>query len=152
MSKNIVVWKIRVVKHLNLSVRFEVFCYGVTIISVNFSNKDIHSFIHSSIIQSVLQKAHRPFKSTALSSIVDWNSSLITNSIQFNSITLSYYCMCVKVIVIRSTQYASLCVSLSNHDEIFSKKSIKDTGYILPKTLHMTRWDRWKQQKMTSEC
>ena len=30
--------------------------------------------------------------------------------IQFNSITLSYYCVCVKVTVIRIIQYASLCV------------------------------------------
>ena len=74
-SKNIVVSKIRVVKHLNFSVRFEMFRYGVTMISVSWSNQDIHSFIHPSIIQSVLQQAHRPFQSTTLNSIVNWNNS-----------------------------------------------------------------------------
>ena len=43
----------------------------------------------------------------------------------------------MKVTVIRNTQYTYLCVSLSIHDEIFSKQSLKNTGYILPKTLLM---------------
>ena len=45
--------------------------------------------------------------------------------------------MCVKVTVIRNTEYASLSVSFCIHDEIFNKQSFKSTGYILPKTLLM---------------
>jgi len=44
--------------------------------------------------------------------------------------------MCVKVTVIRNTEHTSLSVSYIR-DELFNKQSLKNTGYILPKTLLM---------------
>jgi hypothetical protein len=60
--------------------------------------------------------------------------------------------MCVKVKAIRKTKYTSLCVSLSiivkysasNHSEI---QAISYQKFYL-----WGHWDRWKEQKMISEC